>query len=259
MLAVGGTDPLVGAGVFADVAQIAAAGLHPLAVVTGIVDQDSAGVRGFSPVNAAWVHRSVQRAVDDGRPDVVRVGMLASGRVGAAVRAALAPWWAHRTGWQLVLDPVLSGGTTDSPSLSRTGLVRELRRWLGPGVLVTPNGPELRALSGVSEAISPEALVAAARRMAEATGAAILVKSGHTATPGQDVLVLPSHTETLVAHPRWSPNVHGTGCFLATAIACELAAGIPLTDAVERGRAALAHAVAKGLVHVGAGRPQLSR
>jgi len=44
-----------------------------------------------------------------------------------------------------------------------------------------------------------------------------------------------------------NPNTHGTGCTLSSAIACALAQGMDLADAVNAGKAYLTGALAAGL------------
>ena len=82
------------------------------------------------------------------------------------------------------------------------------------------------------------ALEDAARRHALGTGRAVLAKGGHL--PGDrltDVLVRADGVLT-----RWeseridTPHTHGTGCTLASGIACGLAEGLGLAQAIGRAR-----------------------
>jgi hydroxymethylpyrimidine/phosphomethylpyrimidine kinase len=104
--------------------------------------------------------------------------------------------------------------------------------------LVTPNTPELGALTGLP--IETEAqMESAARALAERHRVAVLAKGGHL--PGDlltDLLVQPDGTIT-----RWKDaridtrHSHGTGCTLSSAIATGLAAGLTLEDAIRQARA----------------------
>jgi hydroxymethylpyrimidine/phosphomethylpyrimidine kinase len=132
----------------------------------------------------------------------------------------------------LVVDPVI-GSTSGVKFLPAAGL-RALKRELLPrATLVTPNWPEVAALTGLKVQTHEDA-EAAARQLAKECGCAVLVKGGHA--PGsvcRDCLV------TAAGHVRWfeSPrvkthNTHGTGCVLSAAIATNLAKGEKLESAV---------------------------
>jgi hydroxymethylpyrimidine/phosphomethylpyrimidine kinase len=103
--------------------------------------------------------------------------------------------------------------------------------------LITPNAPELAALTGLAVENETQ-LELAARALAERHGIAVLAKGGHL--PGKvltDVLI-----DRDGAVSRWTSerieirDSHGTGCTLSSAIATELAFGRPLSQAIERAR-----------------------
>jgi hydroxymethylpyrimidine/phosphomethylpyrimidine kinase len=113
-------------------------------------------------------------------------------------------------------------------------LIREL---FPLATLVTPNLDEAGWLIGRSIR-SVEGLEPAARDMLALGARAVLLKGGH--------LEGPELTDLLLAPPaparRWSDaridtrNTHGTGCTLSSAIACGLAQGLALVDAVDAAR-----------------------
>jgi len=76
----------------------------------------------------------------------------------------------------------------------------------------------------------------------------VLVKGGHGENDANDVLVLPDGTEQWFTAKRIdTDNTHGTGCTLSSAIACGLARGLPLADAVQQAKDYLTGALAAGL------------
>ncbi|RMZ54906.1 hypothetical protein APUTEX25_000423 [Auxenochlorella protothecoides] len=183
-------------------------------------------------------------------PDAASVVALA-----AALRACPAPAPA------LVLDPVLLSTTGDS--LAQPGVEAMLREHLFPlATLITPNLPEAAALLGDGRAIVDlEGMRAAARELHALGPSWVLVKGGHlpaearreaagrgaaAASSGPEQ---PSRQQTVtdvlfdgrtmleLSEPLVvSDNVHGTGCCLATAIACELARGHSVLAAVRRAK-----------------------
>ncbi len=90
-------------------------------------------------------------------------------------------------------------------------------------------------------------------------GCASLVKGGHLVNEANDVLAEPAPLDdegnhlgdpltTWFRHKRIDTNnTHGTGCTLSSAIACALAQGMDLADAVNAGKAYLTGALAAGL------------
>src|SRR5690606_24627915 len=105
---------------------------------------------------------------------------------------------------------------------------------LGPHIgVITPNVPEAEALTGVriADRASMQAAAEAVRDLLG--GAAVLLKGGHLAgAEAVDLLVTDRGVielrGELVALDR---PVHGTGCALSTALACNLAAGMDVVDA----------------------------
>lgn len=255
VLSVAGTDPLVGAGVVADALTIREHGAQPLAVVTATVAQDSRGVRSFAPAPLDVFAESLACALEDGRPDAVKVGMLATAEHAEVLSAALPE------GTPVVLDPVLHGGRDGAP-LHRTGLLRALDV-LAERALVTPNADELqRWLRSDRVARDVLELAAGARALHERGAWAVLAKGGHVDPPGVDVLVIDGATHELPSLGGCWPDgdIHGTGCALSSAIAARLAFGDGVLEAVSSARSWL-HGKATsvdGVTRVGCGRAQFA-
>jgi hydroxymethylpyrimidine/phosphomethylpyrimidine kinase len=101
---------------------------------------------------------------------------------------------------------------------------------------------------------------------------AVLLKGGHLAEQPDgnssgaqvtDVLLYMqddvTHTQTYTSPRIISRNTHGTGCTLSSAIACYLALGESLPDAVAKARAYIVQAIEQGKnVHTGQGHGPLN-
>jgi hydroxymethylpyrimidine/phosphomethylpyrimidine kinase len=73
---------------------------------------------------------------------------------------------------------------------------------------------------------------------------AVLVKGGHAAGDAiEDVLVNDQGVRRFASSRLESENTHGTGCTLATAIACGFAQGMTLIESIERARAFVHEAI----------------
>ena len=117
--------------------------------------------------------------------------------------------------------------------------------------LVTPNLDEAETLLGRSIRETGE-LKAATRDLIALGCNAVLLKGGHLNGPELvDVLALRGPDGAVSVRefcsPRIdSPNLHGTGCTLSSAIACRLALGDDLPAAVGHARAYIREAIAAG-------------
>jgi hydroxymethylpyrimidine/phosphomethylpyrimidine kinase len=125
-------------------------------------------------------------------------------------------------GVPVVFDPVMVA--TSGSVLADGATIAAFERLMKLSALTTPNVPELAALGGD-----------AAMR---ARGIAYLAKGGDAdGDVLEDRLVVPGAYDRLWQSPRIDTrHTHGTGCTLASAIACGLGQGIPLVDAISQGR-----------------------
>lgn len=258
LLVAGGLDPLGGAGITSDATLASALGIAPLPVALALVEQDSHGVRRLWPIAPEQFAGSFRAALEDGQPAVVRVGVIGSLDAAEWLVATLLPWLLTHPQRRLVLDPVLRGGTAHGAPLAPEAMLPLLRALATPQTILTPNAEELAALTAADSCPDFGAAASLALRLHRETGASVLLKSGHTGRPGQDGWVADDAVTLLPAQPRWSLDLHGTGCFLATALACGIARGSPPREAAAEASSMLARLVAEGgVAQVGEGRPQL--
>lgn len=226
VLTIAGSDSGAGAGIQADARTIRALGGHALTAITAVTAQNTRGITAWRAVSPGLVAAQITAVVGDFSVNAIKTGLLPGGAVVRAVAAALPP------DIPLVIDPVM-GSTSGTPFLTAAG-VRALRRQLLPrATLVTPNWPEVAALTGRRVRTFAEAENAA--RALLATGChAVLVKGGHG--PGRicrDCLVTAEGVVRWFEGPRViTRNLYGTGCVLSAAIAAFLARGQKLEAAV---------------------------
>jgi hydroxymethylpyrimidine/phosphomethylpyrimidine kinase len=109
--------------------------------------------------------------------------------------------------------------------------------------LVTPNLDEVRLLVGVD--VHDRAGQYDAAKVLHALGPRyVLVKGGHMEEDGCLDLLYDGHTFTELPGPRFdTTHTHGGGDSLASAIACGLARGLPVPDAVAFGKRYVVEAV----------------
>ena len=71
----------------------------------------------------------------------------------------------------------------------------------------------------------------------------MLCKGGHRIQDANDLLYLQERALWIPGEKIANPNTHGTGCTLSSAIASNLALGIPLQEAVHRAKRYLSRAL----------------
>lgn len=231
LLVIAGSDSSAGAGLQADLKTAQVLGVYAQTAATAVTAQDTHGVRAVHLVPADIVRAQIQAALNDIGADVLKIGMLGSGAIAAAVADAL---MGHDL--PLVLDPVLlsSSGTA---LLDDQGIQILKTRLIPRATLITPNLPEAEALTGILPDTG-HSLRNAAQAFTLLGARNILFKGGHgSGDTVRDVLVM-GEKQTVFESPRQnSAHTHGTGCTLATAIACGLALGQTLPEAVARAHA----------------------
>ena len=231
ILIVAGSDSGGGAGIQADIKAVTMFGGHAMTAITAITAQNTLGVEAVAPVSADMVMKQVDAVLADLGADAIKIGMI-----GAADTAeALAGRLEQLPDLPVVFDPVMVA--TSGAELADEATVAAFGRLARLAAVTTPNAPELEALTG-RKIEQPEDLEEAALAFVKETGRAVLAKGGHVAHgPLTDILVEPGG-----AIRRWQGerietlNTHGTGCTLASAIACGLAQGRDLADSVDRAR-----------------------
>lgn len=242
LLIIAGSDSSAGAGIQADLKTAFAFGVYAQTAVTAVTVQNTLGVTGVHPVPPTIVRAQIAACLSDIGADAIKTGMLGDAGMVRAVAAALDEWGAQIP---LVVDPVMvaKGGA----KLLAADAVQAVRALLLPrATIVTPNLPECEALIGFAPSGRDDARDAA--RKFHAMGARhVLFKGGHREDPVvRDMLADGLTGEVLVLEaPRIAtPHTHGTGCTLATAIACGLAEGLALAPAVRRAHAYVQRAIA---------------
>jgi hydroxymethylpyrimidine/phosphomethylpyrimidine kinase len=98
--------------------------------------------------------------------------------------------------------------------------------------VVTPNLDELATLTADHLAHDAETMRAQARRLRQLGPRAVLAKGGHLEGEIVDVLVDDEGDMAIRGERIEGVTPHGTGCALASEIACRLAFGTPLREAV---------------------------
>ena len=229
VLTIAGSDPSGGAGIQADLKTFSACGCYGMSAIVAVVDENTVGVTGVHPVPVDFVTGQIRSVLDDIGADAVKIGMLHSSELIRAVRETLAAYDIRN----IVLDPVMVA--TSGDRLLQEEAIATLQEELVPFVrVITPNIPEAEILLGRKIA-GQEELPQVARELSFGRKVSVLLKAGHL--HDTELIDVFYNAETDKATPLRSmrldtPNTHGTGCTLSSAVAAFLAHGLPLDEAV---------------------------
>ena len=241
VLTIAGFDPSSGAGVTADVKTVAALGCYGVACITALTVQSTAGVRRVEPVTAELVTETLEELRADLEIAAIHIGMLGSGKVAQAVATFLEK---SKIG-NVVLDPIIKASSgrdlIDSP-----GKRLLIERLLPLADVITPNVDEAAALTGL-EVTSLDEMRVAVTKLHEMGAASVVITGGHL-EKAIDLLSFASRTgpqqEVFKSARIASNSTHGTGCAFSTAMACHMAQGRGLPEAVLLAKTYVAAAIA---------------
>ena len=208
---------------------MAAHGCYGVACITALTVQSTGGVRRVEPVAPDLILQTLDELASDMEIAAVKIGMLGSARVTKAVLEFLT----KQKPPNVVLDPVLrSSSGTDLLDPAGTRLLSE--KLLPLATVVTPNVDEASVLTGLAVA-TPDQMRAAAHKLHQMHSPAVVITGGHL-EKAIDLLSFVSkrgtEQEVFKSARLRSNSTHGTGCAFATSIACHLALGRGLPEAV---------------------------
>lgn len=225
-----------GAGIQADLNTIHSLECHGCTIITAITAQNSIAVEKIHPISAVDLAAQWQALEKDLLPKAIKIGLLPEPNT--------LRWLARhiqklRLNQKIfcVWDPVLkaSTGARFLDAFDR-GEIDPLLKQVD---LITPNLQEAEALTKI-RIKSFDDITLAAKQLLDRGVKNVLIKGGHSfdqnisdnASFCRDYFVS-SDTEFWLSHRRQEqPNNHGTGCTLASAIACFVAQEHPLSDSI---------------------------
>ena len=241
VLTIAGFDPSSGAGVTADVKTVAAHGCYGVGCITALTVQSTAGVQRVEGVTPELVAQTLDELRADLEISAVHIGMLGSATVVRVVADFL-----EKAGLpNIVLDPIIKSSSGHDLT-DAAGLRLLIERLLPLATVITPNVDEAAALTGLA-VTNLEQMRAAAIRLHQMGAASVVITGGHL-EKAIDLLSFASprgaQQEVFKSDRLRSNCTHGTGCAFSTAMACHLARGRGLPEAVLLAKAYVAAAIA---------------
>lgn len=232
-LTIAGSDSGGGAGIQADLKTFSALGAYGASVITALTAQNTREVRAILDIPTDFIESQIDTVCDDLSVQAVKIGMLSQ----PAVIASVANKLRQHALANVVLDPVMVAKSGDK--LLADEAVAHLRQHLLPlATLITPNLPEAAVLLSCPEPHDKATMLEAAKGLQGLGAHAVLLKGGHLkGNSSADLLLDDQGKAHWLASTRIdTPNTHGTGCTLSSAIAAYLAQGVSLFEATERAK-----------------------
>ncbi len=246
VLSIAGSDNSGGAGIQADIKTATALSCYAATVVTAVTAQNFKGVRAVLPMEQIILKDQLSTFFEAFHPDAIKIGMIPNARSVETIAEVLKE---HHSP-HIVIDPVIASTSGQSLSGEKEETLKASLLMLYPlAELLTPNLPEAEYLAWLLAKEANETVTlfrgpeeCAAEMSRHLPSQAILIKGGHQEGlavvdrlygPGKQSCEKP---EEFVAQRIQTPNTHGTGCTLSTAIACGLAKGLELSEAIRVGK-----------------------
>lgn len=222
ILLIGGMDPQGCAGLTADIQTVSHHDCHPVPLVTCLTEQTQSGMRAFNPLTADKFLKQYESCIADFEIAAIKIGLIPNLEIAKVIEKILT---LHDV--PVVMDPVMaatSGGQQAAPEV-----LEFVRKAVLPKItLLTPNLPEMNFITDNPD-WSVEKQV---RQLIEEGLSACLVKGGHGDQSFVSDYFASAFSHFYCYQPRLKKNVRGTGCVLASSLACYLAQGADIRDAV---------------------------
>ncbi|KAG8632023.1 hypothetical protein KVT40_001163 [Elsinoe batatas] len=260
ILVVAGSDSSGGAGLEADQKVIAAHGCYAMTATTALTAQNTLGVSDIHQIPSDFVAKQINACASDVGVDVLKTGMLASAETIKVVANAVKQYSITKS----IIDPVMVA--TSGARLLPEDAIKTLISDLLPSTFVlTPNVPEAVLIlkengKDPGQTTNLEDLKRLAYDLSLLGPRNILVKGGHCPLPSPDdpsikIIYNVLYTTSPPAHHVFtsphltSPNTHGTGCSLASAIASNLAISpnTPLETHISTSLSYITHCISTSL------------
>lgn len=230
ILTIAGSDCSGGAGIQADLKTFSAHGLFGMSVIVSIVAENTSRVIDVQDVTPDMIQKQIDAIFEDIDVDAVKIGMLSTAECMKATVEKLQAYHPQN----IVIDPVMyakNGCALMDPAAIDT-LIEVV---LPLADVLTPNIPEAERIADI-KIHNIEDMKKAADLIHKMGCKNVLVKGGHAEGDAEDVLFNGTEYFYFSASRIPTKNTHGTGCTYSSAIASNLALGLPLQEAVGKAK-----------------------
>jgi len=245
LLTIAGYDPSGGAGILLDLKVFASFGFKGMAVLTSLTAQNTRLVQEVRCLPPDFIWSQYQTLAQEFSFSGIKIGMICSSANLEIIQKILRA----NANIPKVIDPIFKA-STGTWLLQKEALSAYLEKMEGLVTLLTPNLEEASLLTGI-KIKSQGDLKEAAQKIFLDSNIPCLITGGHRPGPKTDLL-FDGQKFHFFQQPEIKKKVHGSGCFLSSAILVYLAQGEKLTGACSQA-AKLTHRAFKKAVRIGQG------
>lgn len=233
ILIIAGSDPSGGAGIQADIKTAAAHKVYAAAAITCLTAQNTKKVYALHNSPSDFLRQQIEVVLEDISFDAIKIGMLGATEIIDCVADVLSR---KAKKIPLILDTVMVA--TSGDLLLKKNAVEALKSKLIKGAyVVTPNIDEAQVLAKMLIKNLDDMRLAATK--IKALGVKnVFLKGGHlNFSDGKihSILLDEKNKFYVISNKKFGDsNIHGTGCSLASALACNLAKKMELVAAAKK-------------------------
>jgi hydroxymethylpyrimidine/phosphomethylpyrimidine kinase len=244
ILIIAGSDSCAGAGIQADLKTAAAHKIYAATVITCLTAQNTKGVFAIHNPPLDFLKKQLEVLFDDISFDAIKIGMLGTKEIINIVAEILSK---KAKKIPLILDSVMVA--TSGDILLEKNAINVLKSKLIKGCyIVTPNIDEAEILAEMKIKDFVDMKIAA-QKISKLGAKNVLIKGGHLKLYDQKIKsVLYDWQKKFYTISNKKLNLkslHGTGCTLACAIACNIAKENDLLKAVKKANAYVYRSIVK--------------
>jgi len=237
VLTIAGSDSCGGAGIQADLKTFSAHLVYGMSVITSVTAQNTQGVIHSYDLPVEVIEKQISAVFDDIKVNAVKIGMLSSSNIIDVVANSLKFYKAPN----IVLDPVMI--SKSGFKLLKDEAINSLLSKLIPiCTIITPNIYEASLIAQM-EIKDVNDMKKACRKIYDLGAKYVLVKGGHLNGDAIDILFDGLEYYQFKGNRIKTPNTHGTGCTLSSAIASNLALGFDVIEAISRSKNYIQNAI----------------
>lgn len=225
VLCFSGLDPSGGAGIQADIETIACCGGHALPITSCLTVQNSMVASECIAIDDQLLQKQAEALLQDMSIASCKIGVVPNAKTAKTIADIVA----QLVDIPIVFDPVLAASV--GKKFSDAATVKAIKEKLLPLVtIITPNTNELIALTAENQSIEGRI-----RELCIHGPSYILLTGADEPTQKvTNILFTKDGVLEKFDWPRLPHNYHGSGCTLSSAIACYLAQGVTIVEAVKK-------------------------
>lgn len=221
LLSIAGYDPTAGAGTGLDIKVFQSFGYFGMGILTSLTVQNTTGVKKIHCPSSRFIRDQYHFLHKDVNFSGIKVGMVGcADNINPIIRIL-----SDNPDLPVIIDPVFKSSAGDW-LFEKKAIPIYMKKIRGKASLLTPNIEEAESISGI-KITNVSDVEKAALEIFNQTGTPCLVKGGHLRKENIDVLYDGTEFYTY-KNRKLREKIHGTGCFLSSALLCYTVQGFPL-------------------------------